>query len=161
MDEGVAVDLLRRDGRSAVPHRTALLRLSPTRHWWYLQVHHIALDGFGYGLLQQAVAVRYNARVGGGPLPALPDWRIDRVVEADARYRADGGFDADRAFWRAHLRDVPGRAQVRAILERRDARRIVVVGPCSIHDPCIGWEATEDALLRARRLLTGDRVHSR
>ncbi|MBU9260550.1 3-deoxy-7-phosphoheptulonate synthase [Burkholderia multivorans] len=28
-----------------------------------------------------------------------------------------------------------GRAQVRAILERRDARRIVVVGPCSIHDP--------------------------
>ncbi len=88
-------------------YRTALLRLSPTRHWWYLQVHHIALDGFGYGLLQQAVGARYNARVGGGPLPALPDWRLDRVVEAEARYRADGGFDADRAFWRAHLRDVP------------------------------------------------------
>ncbi|WP_256259150.1 condensation domain-containing protein, partial [Burkholderia ubonensis] len=33
-------------------YRTALLRLSPTRHWWYLQVHHIALDGFGYSLLQ-------------------------------------------------------------------------------------------------------------
>ncbi|MBZ5793718.1 3-deoxy-7-phosphoheptulonate synthase [Burkholderia contaminans] len=38
-----------------------------------------------------------------------------------------------------------GRAQVRAILERRDARRIVVVGPCSIHDPAA-------ALDYARRL---------
>ncbi|KVT40619.1 non-ribosomal peptide synthetase [Burkholderia multivorans] len=88
-------------------YRTALLRLSPTQHWWYLQVHHIALDGFGYGLLQQAVAARYNARVAGAPLPKLPDWRIDRVVEAEARYRAEGRFDADRAFWREHLRDVP------------------------------------------------------
>ncbi|OXH93378.1 non-ribosomal peptide synthetase, partial [Burkholderia multivorans] len=88
-------------------YRTALLRLSPTQHWWYLQVHHIALDGFGYGLLQQAVASRYNARVAGAPLPMLPDWRIDRVVEAEARYRAEGRFDADRAFWREHLHDVP------------------------------------------------------
>ncbi|MGS0892114.1 3-deoxy-7-phosphoheptulonate synthase [Burkholderia stagnalis] len=32
---------------------------------------------------------------------------------------------------------------------------------CSITDPCIGWEATEDALLRARRLLTDDRAHAR
>ncbi|TCW87212.1 non-ribosomal peptide synthetase [Burkholderia sp. SRS-46] len=88
-------------------YRTALLRLSPTRHWWYLQVHHIALDGFGYSLLQQAVATRYSARVAGAVPPALPDWRIDRVVDAEARYRANGGFDADRAFWRDHLHDVP------------------------------------------------------
>jgi amino acid adenylation domain-containing protein len=88
-------------------YRTALLRLSPTRHWWYLQVHHIALDGFGYGLLQQAVAARYSACVGHAPLPALPDWRVDRVVDAEARYREGGGFDTDRAFWREHLRDVP------------------------------------------------------
>ncbi|RQQ17103.1 amino acid adenylation domain-containing protein [Burkholderia stagnalis] len=88
-------------------YRTALLRLSPTRHWWYLQVHHIALDGFGYSLLQQAVAARYSARVAGAAPPALPDWRVDRVVGAEAHYRATGGFDADRAFWRAHLHDVP------------------------------------------------------
>ncbi|RQS15564.1 amino acid adenylation domain-containing protein [Burkholderia sp. Bp9002] len=86
---------------------TALLRLSPTRHWWYLQVHHIALDGFGYSLLQQAVAARYSARVAGAAAPVLPDWRVDRVVDAEANYRASGGFDADRAFWRAHLHDVP------------------------------------------------------
>ncbi|WP_126285699.1 non-ribosomal peptide synthetase [Burkholderia stagnalis] len=88
-------------------YRTALLRLSPTRHWWYLQVHHIALDGFGYSLLQQAVAARYSARVAGAAPPVLPDWRVDRVVDAEAHYRANGGFDADRAFWHAHLHDVP------------------------------------------------------
>ncbi|MET1474951.1 MULTISPECIES: amino acid adenylation domain-containing protein [Burkholderia] len=98
---------IRCDVTSDPLYRTALLRLSPTRHWWYLQVHHIALDGFGYSLLQQAVAARYNARVAGVAPPVLPDWRIDRVIDAEARYRATGGFDADSAFWRAHLRDVP------------------------------------------------------
>ncbi|AYQ38614.1 non-ribosomal peptide synthetase [Burkholderia aenigmatica] len=88
-------------------YRTALLRLSPTRHWWYLQVHHIVLDGFGYGLLQQAVAARYNARVGHAPVPTLPDWRVDRVVEAEASYRANGSFEADRTFWSRYLRDLP------------------------------------------------------
>ncbi|WP_423378968.1 amino acid adenylation domain-containing protein [Burkholderia sp. LMG 32019] len=109
-------------------YRTALLRLSPTRHWWYLQVHHIALDGFGYGLLQQAVAAHYSACVTGAPLPPLPDWRIDRVVEAEARYRADGGFDADRVFWRAHLRDVPAPLVLAPKQDAaRDARRATCV----------------------------------
>ncbi|KVE27649.1 non-ribosomal peptide synthetase [Burkholderia singularis] len=100
------------DVTSDALYRTALLRLSPLRHWWYLQVHHIALDGFGYGLLQQAVAARYNARVGGAPLPALPTWRIEPAVDADATYRETGGFERDRAFWREHLRGLPAPAQI-------------------------------------------------
>ncbi|KVE35923.1 non-ribosomal peptide synthetase [Burkholderia sp. TSV86] len=100
------------DVTSDALYRTALLRLSPLRHWWYLQVHHIALDGFGYGLLQQAVAARYNARVGGAPLPALPAWRIEPAIDADAAYRETGGFERDRAFWREHLRGLPAPAEI-------------------------------------------------
>src|SRR5690349_18704439 len=40
-----------------------------------------------------------------------------------------------------------GRAQLEDILDRKDPRRFVVVGPCSIHDP-------EAALDYARRLKT-------
>ncbi|GAB5098529.1 amonabactin biosynthesis non-ribosomal peptide synthetase AmoF [Caballeronia sp. HLA56] len=88
-------------------YRTALLRLSPTKHWWYLQVHHIALDGFGYNLLQQTVAARYNALISKTRLPDLPDWQMDRVVEAETHYRRSGSFDVDRAFWRTYTRHIP------------------------------------------------------
>ena len=33
-----------------------------------------------------------------------------------------------------------GRATLRAILERRDPRPFIVVGPCSIHDPVAGLD---------------------
>lgn len=93
-------------------YRTALLKVAPARHLWFLQVHHIALDGFGYSLLQQAVATRYNARMVGREPAALPDWQLDRVIAAEADYRRDGGFEADRDFWRTHLRDVPAAASI-------------------------------------------------
>ncbi|MDO5693096.1 MAG: amino acid adenylation domain-containing protein [Pseudomonadota bacterium] len=92
--------------RDALYH-TAVLRLSHTEHWWYLQTHHIVLDGFGYSLIQQAVAQRYNARVRGQPLPDLPPWTIHGVVRAEVDYRRDGRFERDRAFWLEQLRDVP------------------------------------------------------
>lgn len=100
------------DVTSDALYRTALFRLSAQCHWWYLQVHHIALDGFGYSLIQQAVAARYNARVTRAPLPPLPDWKLDNVVAAQAHYRQTGKFDIDRAFWREHLREVPSAARL-------------------------------------------------
>ncbi len=95
------------DVTSTPLYRTALLKLGPACHWWVLQVHHIALDGFGYSLVHQAVAARYNALAAGIPPPALPDWRIDPVVAAEETYRRNGGFERDQAFWRERLRAVP------------------------------------------------------
>jgi len=54
----------------------------------------------------------------GAPLPSPETLRRDMPASFAARATVDAG-----------------RAQLRAILERRDARRIVVVGPCSVHDP--------------------------
>ncbi len=101
-------------------YRSALFKVGPQRHAWFLQVHHIALDGFGYSLLQQAVASRYNAHVAGRTPPPLPDWQLDRVIAAEAAYRANGGFEADRTFWREHLRQVPAAAQVSPAQEPSD-----------------------------------------
>src|ERR1043166_4710071 len=44
-----------------------------------------------------------------------------------------------------------GRDALRAILERKDARLFVVVGPCSVHDPAAALDYA--GLLRARELL--------
>ncbi|MCW7536823.1 condensation domain-containing protein [Aquabacterium sp. A7-Y] len=93
-------------------YRTALLRTAPEQHLWFLQVHHIVLDGFGYSLVQQAVARRYNARVADLEPPPLPQWSLDRVIAAEADYKRDGRFEADRVFWREHLRNVPAAAHI-------------------------------------------------
>ncbi|MCW5256028.1 amino acid adenylation domain-containing protein [Verminephrobacter aporrectodeae subsp. tuberculatae] len=100
--------------------RSALLKTAPQRHAWFLQVHHIALDGFGYSLLQQAVAARYNALRAGLEPPTLPDWQLQGVIAAEVEYRANGDFEADRAFWREHLRRVPAAAQLAPAQESSD-----------------------------------------
>ncbi|WP_137940031.1 condensation domain-containing protein [Chitinivorax sp. B] len=98
-------------------YATALLKVSPTQHWWYLQVHHIVLDGFGYSLVQQAVAQRYNARVRQQPLPGLPDWQLHKVIEAEVTYKQNGGFEQDRDFWLQHLSDVPPLVELEPLCE--------------------------------------------
>lgn len=100
--------------------RSALLKLGEQRHAWFLQVHHIALDGFGYSLVQQAVAARYNALVTGRTPPPLPEWQLHGVIEAEMAYKRNGGLEADRAFWREHLRHVPAPAQVTPAQEPSD-----------------------------------------
>ncbi|CAN5481359.1 amonabactin biosynthesis non-ribosomal peptide synthetase AmoF [soil metagenome] len=95
-------------------YRSALLQVGDETQLWYLQVHHIALDGFGYGLVCQAVAARYSARVRREPLPPLPNWSLDKVLQAEQDYKANGKFQQDKAFWSRHLRQVPAPATIDA-----------------------------------------------
>ncbi len=87
--------------------RTALLRAAATRHFWYLCVHHIALDGYGYSLLQRRVARAYESLrrgvpIDGAALPALAAW-----INEEQAYRSSRSFERDRAFWRARLEGAP------------------------------------------------------
>ncbi|WP_199181120.1 non-ribosomal peptide synthetase, partial [Chromobacterium alticapitis] len=81
------------------PCRAALLKLGERLHLWYLQVHHIALDGYGYGLLAKAIAARYSARVSGQTPPVLPDWSLQATLAEDAAYAESAERGQDRAFW--------------------------------------------------------------
>ncbi len=101
---------------------SAVLRTGPERHTWYLQIHHVAMDGFGYSLLQQAVATHYNALRAGTEPPSLPRWALQPVIEAEHRYRDTGAQAADRQFWRGHLSQVPGGARLAAPQEAPSAR---------------------------------------
>lgn len=95
-------------------YRSAVLQVADQKHFWYLQVHHIALDGFGYGLICQAVAARYSALAMQAPLPPLPNWSLDKVLQAEKTYKATGKFAKDKAFWVQHLAQVPPPATVAA-----------------------------------------------
>ena len=80
------------------------------------------------------------------PLSAL----LDNVnVEAMAEMPSPAEVEARVPLTEGAARTVlEGRSAVRAILDREDARRFVVVGPCSIHDP----EAALDYAHRLRPL---------
>jgi amino acid adenylation domain-containing protein len=54
------------------------LLLLPQATWVYLQVHHLAFDGYSYALFWQALCTRLNR-----PESPLPDWDIKQIVQAD------------------------------------------------------------------------------
>ncbi|MFC9545183.1 amino acid adenylation domain-containing protein [Streptomyces sp. NPDC056956] len=79
--------------------RTAVLRLSPERHLWFWQLHHIVSDGAGSLLLVRRAAEVHDALAAGRAPAATPFGPLAALVEEDGRYRASAGFQKDRAYW--------------------------------------------------------------
>lgn len=80
-----------------VRHR--LVRLSADRHAWLQFAHHIALDAYGFQLLQRRVAERYDAETRERPLAASPFTPFEPVLEEDTSYESSPRHDEDRAYW--------------------------------------------------------------
>lgn len=86
---------------------TALIRLGPGQHLWYLRAHHIALDGYAYLLLIKRVAQLYSAQCAGADAPDARDWSLPAVVAEDSAYRNSETRERDRAFWLQRLAGAP------------------------------------------------------
>jgi len=75
---------------------TALLRLAADRHYWYFSAHHLALDGFGFSLLEKRVVRSYaDTLAGKNPRPAAAI-RLREVSAEEERYRASPAFAIDQ-----------------------------------------------------------------
>ncbi|WP_374351941.1 amino acid adenylation domain-containing protein [Chitinimonas sp.] len=75
-------------------YRCGLLKLAPDHHRLWLAAHHIALDGYGYALLFQALAERYRDQAA-----ALPDWGMQALIDEEQAYRQSPAWLRDQAFW--------------------------------------------------------------
>ncbi|WP_326701205.1 amino acid adenylation domain-containing protein [Streptomyces sp. NBC_01754] len=96
------------DLASGPPFRHALFRVAEERWLWYLAIHHLVMDGFGYSLLVRRTAEVYTALAGGtDPGPRVFGTLAD-LVEEDVAYRSSEGFEADRAHWNGAFGDRPG-----------------------------------------------------
>lgn len=92
----------------------ALIKLGEDHHFWYQRIHHIASDGFGFALITQAVAERYNAlqstQVPEKEFQKNPDIQLtafQRILDEDANYTASTAAKKDQEFWLAQLADNP------------------------------------------------------
>ncbi|TDC90505.1 non-ribosomal peptide synthetase [Actinomadura sp. 7K507] len=86
---------------------TALLRLAPGRHRWFVRAHHVVLDGYGGLLVSRRAAEVYTLLAGGGEYEPgeLGDFR--RVLADEEEYRASERFEGDRAYWTQRFADKP------------------------------------------------------
>jgi amino acid adenylation domain-containing protein len=80
-------------------YRFALLRISPTRHFWYAVNHHIINDGAGWRILLRRTSNIYTALAGWDPGSAVScgSWRD--LISDELSYRNSAHYQRDRAFW--------------------------------------------------------------
>ncbi len=111
--ESAALSEMRRDMETPVDLERdplaaqVLFLLAGDRALWYQRVHHVAIDGYGTGLLTRRVSGLYTARVTGVPEAGRPFAGHALVMDADAAYRASAEREQDRAFWMERFADRP------------------------------------------------------
>lgn len=87
--------------------RFALFRLSPDHFIAYAVMHHLVIDGFGFGLFGQHLAALYSWLAGRSEQrPAPPASVLDLLAE-EAAYRDSGRELQDRLFWLKQLESRP------------------------------------------------------
>jgi amino acid adenylation domain-containing protein len=102
-DAGAPFDL-----REELPVRARLLRTAPGRHVLLLTVHHIAADGWSWGVMMRELTLLYRAFVRGeeAPLAELPVQYADYALWQRAWLNGDA-VRRERAFWRERLAGAP------------------------------------------------------
>jgi amino acid adenylation domain-containing protein len=96
------------DLREGLPIRARLLRIAPERHLLLLNIHHIAADGWSWGVMMRELTLLYRAFARGqaAPLPPLPVQYADYAVWQRAWLHGER-MERQLAFWRARLAGAP------------------------------------------------------
>ncbi|MFF3753078.1 amino acid adenylation domain-containing protein [Streptomyces sp. NPDC002018] len=97
------------DLRESPPWRTTLVDLGPDDTALLVTVHHIAFDGWSWGVLAEEIEALYGAFAAGEPSPLepLPVQYLDYAQWQRESYEASAGaMERQRAYWRARLADL-------------------------------------------------------
>ncbi|MCP4661115.1 MAG: amino acid adenylation domain-containing protein, partial [bacterium] len=88
--------------------RTALLRLGPRQHSLVLTVHHIAFDGWSFGVFLSELMTLYKAFSTGCPSP-LPELRVQYADFAvwQRHWLSGEVLERQLAYWRQQLAELP------------------------------------------------------
>ncbi len=93
-----------------------LIRLSPVHHIWFSRGHHIALDGYGMGLIERRCAAHYaafsgaagqGAGQGAGPRAGRRLGAFGDYLNEETDYRASPRHAADGQHWAQVLAKAP------------------------------------------------------
>lgn len=100
-----AEEWMRADRATAVPvsegplFTHALFKAADDRYLWYMRVHHILLDGYGYLLVFRRAAEIYSALASRQEVPGTAFAPVRTLLDEEAAYRASDRYERDRAYW--------------------------------------------------------------
>ncbi|WP_433462462.1 amino acid adenylation domain-containing protein [Spirillospora sp. CA-128828] len=86
---------------------TALLRLSPDLHRWFIRAHHAIQDGYSGLVISRRAAEIYTSLANGGEYVPAEQGDYRRVLAEEEAYRASERFERDRAYWTERFADRP------------------------------------------------------
>ncbi|WP_396454331.1 amino acid adenylation domain-containing protein, partial [Actinomadura sp.] len=86
---------------------TALLRLAPDLHRWFLRAHHTILDAYSGLLISRRAAEIYTLLAGGGEYVPAERGDYRALLAAEEEYRRSEKFERDRAYWTERFADKP------------------------------------------------------
>ncbi|SNS43135.1 non-ribosomal peptide synthase domain TIGR01720/amino acid adenylation domain-containing protein [Actinomadura meyerae] len=87
--------------------RTALLRLAPDLHRWFIRAHHIIQDGFCGPMISRRAAEVYTTLAAGGEYVPAEHGDYRALLAEEAAYRESEAFERDRAYWTERFADRP------------------------------------------------------
>ena len=88
--------------------RFALIRISDDHTLWFQKFHHIIMDAISRRLFSDRTACRYRALRFGEPLSAVNAATPEELLDAERRYTASNGHEADRDYWLQQFSQWPG-----------------------------------------------------
>ncbi|PRX06025.1 UNVERIFIED_ORG: amino acid adenylation domain-containing protein, partial [Actinomadura viridilutea] len=88
-------------------YATALLRLSPDLHWWFLRAHHVIQDAYSGSIISRRAAEVYTRLARGEEYEPAPRGSYRELLAEEAAYRESERFQKDRAFWMERFADRP------------------------------------------------------
>ncbi|WP_344940885.1 amino acid adenylation domain-containing protein [Actinomadura miaoliensis] len=86
---------------------TALLRLAPGLHWWFIRAHHVIQDAYCGSIISRRAAEIYTRLARGEEYEPAPRGSYREVLAEEAAYRESERFQRDRAYWTERFADRP------------------------------------------------------
>jgi amino acid adenylation domain-containing protein len=84
-----------------------LVKLSAESHDLFLNVHHIAADGWSCAIITKEIAAGYEALTGRGQAVPEPLWKFTDYLDWQEYLQKSGATNADLDFWRGKLKNMP------------------------------------------------------
>ncbi|ULL10965.1 hypothetical protein CKW46_17265 [Mycobacterium liflandii] len=81
----------------------ALFQVASEEFYLFVSIHHVAVDGFGYALLVNRIALVYSELSSGAPVSPTFFGSLQTLVAAEAEYEQSDDYRADLAYWKETL----------------------------------------------------------
>ncbi|SNS45136.1 non-ribosomal peptide synthetase, partial [Actinomadura mexicana] len=128
-------------------YSTALLRLAPGLHRWFIRAHHVIQDAYSGSIISRRAAEIYTALANGGEYVPAEAGDYRRVLAEEESYRASEKFERDRAYWTERFADRPVAVSLSEEMAEPTADYLSLI---SVVPP----ERTAELAVGARRLRT-------